>query len=283
VFGFVSANLERLSPEAAERYQAGYCGLCHALGSRHGDAARLTVNYDMTFLALYLAAVYDEPGERGTERCVVHPFKAHEYLGGRIADYAADMNVLLAYHDAMDGWNDDRDALGLARAKLLEKEYRRVEAAYPRQSRAVGDRMAELAAIEKRGEPNPDLPARRFGELMGEIFVMDDEGDDERSGAVAAGLRDFGRALGAFVYIMDACVDLERDLRSESYNPMVATPSDQFDDILDVLMAGCVRAHERLVALVPAMRDRDLIENILYSGVWTRYEAHKRKKEKAAR
>lgn len=283
MFGYVSANPERLSPEATERYRARYCGLCHALGSRHGAAARLTVNYDMTFLAVYLAAVYDEPGESGTERCVVHPVKPHEYLGGRIADYAADMNVLLAYHDAMDGWIDDRDPLALARAKLLEKEYRRVEETYPRQGRAVRDRMAELSAMEKRGEPNPDIPARCFGELMGEVFVMDDEGGDELAGEIASGLRSFGRALGAFIYIMDACVDLERDLRSESYNPMVATPSDQFDDILDLLMADCVRAHERLAALKPAMRDRDLIENILYSGVWTRYEARKREKEKAAR
>ena len=62
MFGFVVANQQALSPEELQRYRAVYCGLCRALGSRHGATARLTLTYDMTFLILLLNSLY-EPEE----------------------------------------------------------------------------------------------------------------------------------------------------------------------------------------------------------------------------
>jgi hypothetical protein len=38
-------------------------------------------------------------------------------------------------------------------------------------------------------------------------------------------------------------------------------------------MADCVEKYKQL----PIIQDKNLIENILYSGVWTRYEAEKKK------
>ena len=51
MFGFVAANLKRLSPEQRQRYNACYCGLCNALHERHGLLARMTLTYDMVVLA----------------------------------------------------------------------------------------------------------------------------------------------------------------------------------------------------------------------------------------
>ena len=65
MFGFVAADPTKLSPEETEIYRGAYCGLCHALNSRHGSLARLTLNYDMTFLVLLLSSIY----KVGFERC----------------------------------------------------------------------------------------------------------------------------------------------------------------------------------------------------------------------
>ena len=43
MFGFVAADLKRLSPEQRQRYNACYCGLCNALHERHGLLARMTL------------------------------------------------------------------------------------------------------------------------------------------------------------------------------------------------------------------------------------------------
>ncbi len=71
---------------------------------------------------------------------------------------------------------------------------------------------------------------------------------------------------------MDAAVDLKRDIAKERYNPLVLIQSDRHRDILKVLMADCVEAFSAL----PILRDRALMENILYSGVWTRYLAQQK-------
>jgi len=121
--------------------------------------------------------------------------------------------------------------------------------------------------MEKSGEINPDLPANCFGNIMSEIFVVK---EDEFSGK----LRSFGKSLGRFIYIMDACLDLKSDIRKERYNPMTAYSSEDFRSVLNLMMADCTEKYRRL----PIDRDRNLIENILYSGVWTRYASENKKR-----
>ena len=54
MFGYVVADQANLKPEELERYRSAYCGLCRAIGRRHGQHARLVLTYDMTFLSLLL-------------------------------------------------------------------------------------------------------------------------------------------------------------------------------------------------------------------------------------
>ena len=51
MFGYVRPALDRLTQDQRDDYQSAYCGLCHALSRRHGWLARLTLQYDFTFLA----------------------------------------------------------------------------------------------------------------------------------------------------------------------------------------------------------------------------------------
>ncbi|ADK81229.1 DUF5685 family protein [Sediminispirochaeta smaragdinae] len=267
MFGYVVANLDKLTQEETERYRSCYCGLCNALGKRHGTTSRITINYDMTFLVLFLSSLYKKGYTFSTERCIVHPSKKHNFLRNDITDFAADMNVALTYYNFLDDWKDDKKILSLIEAKLFEKEYKKVAEKHPDQCSAIYRGLEELSAIEKSGELNPDIPANCFGKLMGEITVIQKDEYSER-------LRRFGNALGRFIYIMDACIDLKSDIKKKCYNPMIATPSENFTAILNLLMADCIEKYR----LLPIYQDKNMIENILYSGVWTKYEAKKRKK-----
>lgn len=262
MFGLVIANLDKLTQEEELRYRSCYCGLCTALGKRHGTASRTTLTYDMTFLILLLSALYEKDNKIETERCIVHPIKRHRYWKNEFTDYAADMNVALAYYKFLDDWKDSRRVTAMCEAKLLEPKYRRIAGQYPVQCKMIKERLDELSAMEKEGAVNPDLPADCFGRLLGGVFVPYEDEYGEL-------LRAFGKSLGRFIYIMDACIDLKGDLKKERYNPMTAIPPEDFDDILNLLMADCTEKYKRL----PVRRDGKLLENILYSGVWTRYEA----------
>ncbi|MGB4660044.1 MAG: DUF5685 family protein, partial [Mobilitalea sp.] len=185
-------------------------------------------------------------------------------------NYAADMNVALAYYNFLDDWTDDKKILSLCEAKMFEHEIKKIEAHYPSQCCSISKNLNELFNIEKSGELNPDIPANCFGKLMGEIFVLKEDEYSEN-------LRSFGNSIGKFIYIMDACLDLKADIKNERYNPMVAISSKNFSDVLNLLMADCIEKYNQL----PVSQYKKIVENILYSGIWTKYEAEKKKIKEA--
>ena len=98
---------------------------------------QLTLSYDMTFVALLLSALYDEPVESSTCKCVAHPFEAHATSRSVFTDYAADMNLLLSYYKCLDDWTDERKWKGRLRAAALRGRDKTVEARYPEKAEHI--------------------------------------------------------------------------------------------------------------------------------------------------
>lgn len=268
MFGYVTADLSRLNAEQQRRYKAFYCGLCRSLSERHGSLARFTLTYDMTFLVMLLSSLYEPYLLHGEAPCPAHPLSTREFYQSDISDYAADMNIVLSYLNCLDDWKDDINALSLASAQALKGGYERACETYPRQCDAIKSSMARLAEIENSSERSVDAAPAAFGELMAELFVI-------REDFWSDTLRKFGRALGQFIYVMDACIDLKGDKRYYKYNPFVylygrLDEQQRFRSILELLLADCVACFECL----PLVQDADIIRNILCSGVWIKFNRH---------
>ena len=266
LFGYIVANMDALPEDRQKRFRAIYCGLCKTLRTRHGLAGSATLSYDFTFLALLLNALY-EPGEQsGRERCLAHPAKAHDYVVSPVMDYVADINVALAYHKLQDDWLDDRKLISAGEGALLRRAYRRVEQELPGQCAAIADWLRAIHEIEDAGRMAVDPPVNATGRMLGELFVWPGQGmwTDE--------LQAIGDGLGRFVYFMDAYDDLSRDLRRGSYNPLKALRDrEDYEQLcktaMMMMVADATDAFERL----PVVLDADIIRNVLYSGVWSRY------------
>lgn len=276
MFGYIITNPEALPKERQQRFRAIYCGLCATLRRRHGLSGSATLSYDMTFLALLLNALY-EPGEHaGKERCPAHPVKTHDYVISPVMDYVADMNVALAYHKCLDNWRDDRDALAAGESALLKRAYQKAEAAWPDKCAAIEAWLNEIHAIEDAGHLEIDPPVNATGRLLGELFVW--PGDN----TWADDLRAVGDGLGRFIYFMDAYDDLPKDTRKRRYNPLKAL-RDRADyetlckTSMTMMVADATEAFERL----PVVLDADILRNVLYSGIWSKY-AFLQKKRNAA-
>ena len=271
MFGHIAANLHDLDEAEQQRYRAAYCGLCHALKERFGQASRFSLTYDMAFLTLLLGSLYEPQEQAGRERCVAHPMKPHDYLATRFTDYAADLSVALAYHKCLDDWNDDRSVRARAYAGMLERAYGDVKQRLPRQCAAIEDGLADIARIEQTPDAPPDAAANRFGALLGELFVCDEDIWSDT-------LRQFGGQLGRFIYFMDAACDLERDRRSGSYNPLSSFEMEKEDiDTVLTTFAGRATAHfEKL----PLEQDLHLLRSVLYSGIWQKRNAQETKRLK---
>ena len=95
--------------------------------------------------------------------------------------------------------------------------------------------------------------------------------------------------MGKFIYLMDAYEDLEQDKKRQEYNPFAKMVCEQEKDfetfaklILTSMMSECAKSFERL----PILQHADILRNVLYSGVWSKYEyiqLKKKKQEKKAR
>ena len=266
MFGYITVNRAELKVKESAAYDAYYCGLCHALHGLHGRAGQLTLTYDMTFLVILLNGVYEHEMHEKTGRCLVHPMKQHTERWNDFSSYCADMNVLLAYHNLLDDWQDDRKFSRYAAAQLLSKTYRGISEKYPRQHQAVVDYMKALSVCEKGCSDNVEEAACLTGKMLAEIFVC-------REDAWASDLRQMGFFLGKFIYLMDAYEDIDDDIANACYNPFMRfREREDFDDyckqILTMMIAECSREFEKL----PILTHAEILRNILYSGVWCRFE-----------
>ena len=265
MFGYLTAATELLEEEQLKRYKSAYCGLCRSLRDRHGNLARMTLTYDITFLVLLLDSLYEPEERTGENTCLVHPRTARPWRRSEFTDYGADMNLALAYLKCMDDWEDDSSPLALAEAKTLQKAYRNVCARYPRQCGAIERSLKQLHTLERERIEDPDAAAGSFGELMAEVLVV-------REDRWADTLRCMGRALGRFLYTMDACMDLDADALRGRYNPYRRwyglDNSRRFRDILKMLLGECLFYYDRL----PLVQDASLLQNILCAGLWAQYD-----------
>lgn len=261
MFGYVMADADRLSDKDAARYRAAYCGVCHSLSERFAIGRQL-LSFDMAFLCIMLDSAYEPEIEEKELRCMMHPMKPRLCQASENTAYAADMTIMLAYQKAIDDINDDRSAKARLLKGMLEKPYAAVCEKYPDKADIIEARLNELYAIERRNRPGEDTDAASgcFGALLGEIF---DKGE------FGTRLRSFGESLGRFIYIMDAWEDAAADKKRGRYNPLVQTESFDADTgaLLNALMVRCTDEFEKL----PLQKDMDLMRNILYGGIWTRY------------
>ena len=81
-----------------------------------------------------------------------------------------------------------------------------------------------------------------------------------------------GFFIGKFIYLMDALRDVEEDIKNDNYNPfrsLYGRPDFEKKgmEILTMMAADCCQAFEQL----PIIEEIDILRNVLYSGIWTKY------------
>ena len=276
MFGYININRKELSPENFSIYQSYYCGLCHSLKKNSGLKGQMLLNYDMTFLIILLTGLYELEDTSKEFVCPLHPGKKRSDRINEATLYAAEMNVMLAYHNLEDDWRDDKAYVKHTISQILKKDYKKIVEKYPRQAAALENYMEKLHECERNKEYNLDLIAGLTGEMLGEIFAWkEDIWADE--------LRCMGFYMGKFIYLMDAYEDLDKDEKNKKYNPFTKMRAESKEDyetlsklILTSMMSECSKSFERLPILLHA----EIIRNILYSGVWSKYEYIQLKKKK---
>lgn len=287
MFGYIRINKAEMKFREFDVYQSYYCGICRDLKRKYGAAGQFSLSYDMTFVAMLLTGLYEPETRTGTCRCMVHPLEKHETRNNIYTEYVADMNALFACYKCRDDWKDEKKLHQLLYGRILEGRSRRLQETYGEKLRRIECLMQDFEEAEQQQEPQTgagaqdsgysrlDTLAGLFGKVMAEIVtVREDEWADH--------LRRFGFFLGKFIYLMDAYEDVETDIRNGTPNPLKRRyGSPDFEEVcrtmLTMMMSECCSAFE----ILPILDNVEILRNVLYSGVWCRYEAiHEKRRKK---
>ena len=82
---------------------------------------------------------------------------------------------------------------------------------------------------------------------------------------------------------MDAYEDFEKDKKTNSYNPlryMEVNDGQDFETICRLLLTSMIAESAKSFERLPILLHADILRNVLYSGVWTKYEYLQLKKKK---
>lgn len=268
MFGYIRPVLDRLDEGQRDAYQSAYCGLCHALGRRHGFPARFTLQYDFTFLAILLSA--GEGSDRSLcRRCPAHPLrKPRICLCGEHMDAAADQSMILTWHKLCDDVDDHnavtRIPYRFAR-RLFRRSYRRAAEAQPEFDAQVREGLGRLRQLEGKRSPELDRTADAFARILSSASAAYPEGSPMR--------RTLGELLyhlGRWIYLMDAWDDLKEDKKHGRYNPLDARFQGRAHEEKEYLNATAVHS-ARLAGAAANLMElggwTPIVENVLYLGL----------------
>jgi hypothetical protein len=263
MLGYVTIAKGELKIKEYDVYQGYYCGICKAMGRRCSQLSRFTLSYDSVFLAMVLAALDDRADEVQMQHCIVHPIqKKPVVLNQRAIDYAADVMVILAYHKFLDDWKDEKSPLGLAGKTALAAAYRKLSKQYPAVCEKVETALETLSKLEAEKSGSLDLTAGAFAEVMEPLFAGY---FGEEAPGVQRVLAHLGRALGRWIYVIDALDDYAEDKEKGSYNPLLYRKNnlEGVGDLLYHYLADMMNAYD----LLDIKKNKAIIENIIFMGL----------------
>ena len=267
MFGYVRINKMDLTFREYEHYKAYYCGLCKYLKRNHTELSRLTINYDITFLILLLSSIYQPSAQVFHEKCIVDPVKKKKHIINDITEYAASMNILLAYYKLEDDVNDEGGIKSRLARQVYKKSFKTAYDKYPKKADFIKKCLGELRSLEEDQSSSIDQTSNCFARLLEEIFDYKDDDYRDR-------LRKVGFNIGKYIYIMDAYEDLDEDLEKGRYNPFTSYKDDReaLKARVDKLIGMTLSRLEEAILDLDIEVNKSIIDNIIYSGVYLRYK-----------
>ncbi len=255
MLGYVKIDKGELKVREYEVYTGYYCGVCKSIGRRYGQLPRMVLSYDAAFLAILLASLSDESDTPVQEHCIAHPvIKKKTVIRNRAIDYAGDVMLILAWYKLADDAADEGKTYAKPVMLMMKRIFRRLNSLYPELCSSVKCHLSALSALEREKCASIDMAAEAFSKIMEDIFTEGlravygseppqqtspgaDRSDYGISGA--SGMQNgpcgfaspdndtrellarAGYHLGKWIYMIDAVDDIEENIESGAYNPLL--------------------------------------------------------------
>ncbi|MDK2805471.1 DUF5685 family protein [Thermoanaerobacterium thermosaccharolyticum] len=219
MFGYIKPYKPEMKMKDYDVFKAYYCGLCKEIGRRYGETSRLTLNYELTYLAIFLSGLSDEIVDMKLEGCIINPFKKKPVIKENpYVKYAADMNAILVYYKFLDDKADGKATASSFLEFLFRKQFKKSYKLYAEKAQNIKKYLTTLQNLERDKCSSVDEAAEPFANILREVFLYENLNiDDEAYKKV----EEIAYHLGRYIYILDAYNDLKDDIKNGNYNPFI--------------------------------------------------------------
>lgn len=283
MLGYVIPDKGELKVREYEIYTGYYCGVCKYIGQTYGQLPRMALSYDATFIALLLASVDEAPDAPVREHCAVHHIRYKTVIRNRAIEYAGDLMLILAWYKLLDDAGDEGKASAKAGLLAFRPIWRKLERKRPALCRYIGERLEALAVLEREHCPSIDRASEDFAQVMAYIFrdgAAELYGEEEIPDLHETFAK-LGYHLGKWILLIDAADDIEENLESGSYNPLLyrygyrkedpeETPAQfraRIDEQLRFNLFSCLAVIGESAEALAIHKNSGIIENVIYFGL----------------
>lgn len=277
MFGYVQPYKMELKIKDFEKFKAYYCGLCKSIKTNYGNIPRVTINYDMTFLAILLDSFFPESCILKRERCIIHPLKKRLIITNNSAiDYAAFCNITLANYKLLDDFNDDKSIIAKVNSNILKLYVNKAPKSLHNLNKNIKNNLHDLYNLENNYEDKIlDEVCHPFANLTGILLNFYDKLNltQEESNI----LYWLGYNLGKWIYLIDALDDLKDDMEKNKFNVINNIlnkdnkPFKQFYKYIEnriyLVLVTCARNCSENFTKLNIKKNKELLTNILNLGL----------------
>ncbi|MGB4934617.1 MAG: DUF5685 family protein, partial [Ruminococcus bromii] len=221
MFGYLQIQKSELLVRESEAYKAVYCGLCRQMGKDYSVFTRFTLSYDCTFYAMLLMSLNRSCKGFKDGRCTCNPLKKCKFAtdSGDAYRKAAAFSMISVYYKIIDDIQDSgffKKLLCRIIKPFFSHQRKKAADKYPDMDKAVSDMMKMQYDAEHSEKPSVDMSAHPTALML--AAVLSAEAHDEIQKRV---LYEFGYHIGRWIYLVDAADDIEKDIKSNGFNPFV--------------------------------------------------------------
>lgn len=264
MFGYVRIYKDEMKVREFNLFKAHYCGLCKTLKKEYGFASRMGLSYDVTFLAVLLAAVSEKKPVVCPQRCIANPFLKKPVVNTEdYFEYTASVNVILTYLKLADDLRDNHSMKALFASLLLLPAKRKARKRHPVLFFKVKEHIDKLTQLEKAQCADIDILANEFGMIMKHVFSA----ELIKSDAERRIFEHIGYSLGRFIYILDAYEDREKDKKEKNFNPFLLQNKPVNANDIKMSLTFTLSDVSNSYQLLNLNRNKPILDNIIYLGL----------------
>ncbi len=274
MFGYIVPDKPELRVWEYEVFRGYYCGVCKTIAKRAGHRGRIILSYDSAFLAVLIDSLEEAPTAGKQTRCLIHPLKNRFMANSTAAlEFASDINILLAYYNLKDKWLDEKRLEGPVGMMILGKGFKKVKRKYPGLVNHMEQELITLGKLERQKCGHMEEACEPFARIMRKVFEYAVESDVQRKV-----LGCIGYNLGKWVYLLDAYDDIEDNIKSGAYNPLlhqfeyeegeeIQSFRERIREKTEFILVYSLSEMEKAFALLEIKKNQGILENIVYRGL----------------